>query len=64
MFIQQYPSLVCLDRFLCTLSWEREFSNCINKSLPRYQSDHSAIILITENAKTLDNNIPIRYDKT
>jgi hypothetical protein len=32
------PSPVCLDRFLCTTSWEREFPNCLNKLLPRYQS--------------------------
>jgi hypothetical protein len=62
--LREYPSLACLDRFLCTLSWEREFPNCINKSLPRYQSDHNTIILLTNNSITLDNTIPIRYDKT
>jgi hypothetical protein len=29
------PSFACLDRFLCTTSWEIEFPNCLNKSLPR-----------------------------
>jgi hypothetical protein len=43
--LRKNPSLAYLDRFLCTTLWEREFSNCLNKSLSRYQSDHNAIIL-------------------
>jgi Endonuclease-reverse transcriptase len=46
--LRNNPSLACLDRFLCTTAWERKFSYCANKSLPRYQSDHNALILYTD----------------
>jgi hypothetical protein len=57
------PSFTCLDRFLCTTSWKIEFPNCLNKSLPKYQSDHNTIIFLTDNTIRMDNNTLIRYDK-
>jgi hypothetical protein len=58
------PSMTCLDRFLCTTSWECKFSNCLNKSLPRYQLDHNANILLTDNTSRTDKNLAIKYDKS
>jgi hypothetical protein len=57
------PSFACLDRFLCTTSWESEFPNYISKSLPRYQSDHNAIILFTDNLIRMNQQHNIKYDK-
>lgn len=39
------PSFALLDRFLVNLEWDKKFSFSYITSLPRYQSDHNAIIL-------------------
>jgi hypothetical protein len=57
------PSCVCLDRFMCSISWENEFSYCLNKSLSRYQSDHNAIMLIIDNNTNNQHTYIIKWDK-
>jgi hypothetical protein len=57
------PSFTCLDRFLCTISWEREFPNYLNRSLLRFQSDHNALLLFIEIHRS-DNQHLIKFDKT
>jgi hypothetical protein len=62
--LRDNPSLACLDRFLCSITWEREFPLSVSKSLPRFQSDHNAIILKSNiNISYTNNNIK-SFDKS
>jgi hypothetical protein len=61
--LRDNPSFTCLDRFFCSVTWEREFPGCISKSLPRFQSDHNALILKTNVAIHVNSNSIIKYDK-
>jgi hypothetical protein len=58
------PSFALLDRFLCSTSWENEFSLCISKSLPRYQLDHNVLILNTSYNNRQQNNEITRFEKS
>jgi hypothetical protein len=62
--LRYFPSCACLDRFLFFISWGREFPHCISKSLPKYQSCHNALILITNTYTNNQHNHIIRWDKT
>jgi hypothetical protein len=42
---------------------EREFSNCISKSLSRFQSDHNALIINTQTTNNTTNISTIKFDK-
>lgn len=45
-----YKSLALLDRFFCTLDWERLYAQAYIYSLPRVFSDHSPLILKVDNS--------------
>jgi hypothetical protein len=57
------PSYACLDKFLCIISWEREFPKCLNKSLPRFQSYHNALLLFTNTSRPVNQHL-IKFDKS
>ena len=42
---QVFPTLVKLDRVLCTVDWEDRFPNCLLQSLASDDSDHCPLLL-------------------
>jgi hypothetical protein len=61
--LRDNPSFAFLDRFLYSISWEKEFPGCISNSLFRFQSDHNALILKTTASNHINMNQIIKYDK-
>jgi hypothetical protein len=61
--LRDNPSFAFLDRFLYSISWEKEFPGCISNSLSRFQSDHNALILKTTASNHINMNQIIKYDK-
>jgi hypothetical protein len=57
------PSFACLDRFLCSITWESEINNFTSYSLPRYQSDHNPLILQLNPSNRIRPNTVIKFDK-
>lgn len=50
--LQNSPTLVRLDRVLCSMDWENRFPNCILQSMASEDSDHCPLLL------GLHDNIP------
>ena len=45
-------SLALLDRFLCSIKWDRHFSSSNLSSFPRVYSDHSPLSLVVGSEST------------
>jgi hypothetical protein len=61
--LRENSSFACLDRFLCSNPWEKKILGCVSKSLPRFQSNHNAIILKTNASNHININPIMKYDK-
>ena len=50
----------CLDRFLVSADWESQFSNVIQRTLPRPVSDHCPVLLDSDGIKSEPS--PFRFE--
>jgi len=51
-----------LDRVLCNVSWRLRYHEGFAKVLPRVQSDHHPIILLTEGEPNVGRNRPFKFE--
>ncbi|PNX77058.1 hypothetical protein L195_g033019, partial [Trifolium pratense] len=51
-----------LDRVLCNISWRLKYDEGFAKVLPRVQSDHHPIIVLTEGEPNNDRDRPFRFE--
>ncbi|MCH84023.1 hypothetical protein A2U01_0004853, partial [Trifolium medium] len=51
-----------LDRILCNISWRLKYHEGFVKVLPRVQSDHHPIIVLTEGETNVSRNRPFRFE--
>lgn len=61
---RKIPSFALLNRFLVNIEWEKEVRFSITTSLLRYQSDHNAIILMTDTTRNNRSSKVIRFEKS
>lgn len=51
-----------LDRFLCNVEWRLRFQEGFGRVLPRVQSDHHPIMILTEGEPNISMNRPFRFE--